>query len=167
MVNNQKKKANWFVILFYIYLFGGVLFIFFGPDPKSFGGGRPRGGIKACYSNLRVLQGAVEMYNMDVVTKMTSLDQPTLINGKYIKSSYPLFCPITEKKGIYTEKGNLTEDGEIICTYHGGLIAEGIYNKEKKEEHSRFNISINDCLFRIHYSIFWPLFWFSKVTLIK
>ncbi len=86
---------------------------------------------KACYSNLRVLQGAVEMYNMDVSTMMTTLEQSTLISGKYVKASSPLICPETSKGGTYGASGNLTDDGEITCSYHGGLIAPGSYDSEQ------------------------------------
>ena len=40
---------------------------------------------KSCQTNQRILQGAVELYNMDNNTKMTSLDIPILIKGNYIK----------------------------------------------------------------------------------
>ncbi len=36
---------------------------------------------KACFSNIRVIQGAVEMYNMDVATMMRTLDMDVLIEG--------------------------------------------------------------------------------------
>ncbi len=87
---------------------------------------------KACYSNLRVIQGAVEMYNMDVSTMMTTLDQSTLIKGKYIKSAAPLICPETSKNGSYSGT-DLTENGEIVCSYHGGLIARGSYDDEQEK----------------------------------
>ena len=85
---------------------------------------------KACYSNIRVIQGAVEMYNMDVSTMMTSLDQSILISGKYIKAKDPLICPETSRSGKYGGS-SLTDDGEITCSYHGGLITAGSYDEEQ------------------------------------
>ena len=85
---------------------------------------------KACYSNMRVIQGAVEMYNMDVSTMMSTLDQNTLISGKYIKATSPLICPETSKGGSYSGT-DLCDNGEIICSYHGGLITQGSYDTEK------------------------------------
>ena len=74
MSDKVKKKSIFSTVLLYIYLIGVVGFIFLGPKLNyKKGGGHSR--IKACYSNIRVLQGAVEMYNMDVVTMMTTLDQ--------------------------------------------------------------------------------------------
>ena len=87
---------------------------------------------KACYSNLRVIQGAVEMYNMDVSTMMVTLDQSTLIKGKYIKAASALICPETSKNGSYSGS-DLTENGEIVCSYHGGLIARGSYDDEQEK----------------------------------
>ena len=86
---------------------------------------------KACYSNMRVLMGAVEMYNMDVATMTNILDQEQLRKGGYIKGSADLTCPESYKKGTYSGT-NLTEDGEIICSYHGGLITEGEYDRENR-----------------------------------
>ena len=85
---------------------------------------------KACYSNIRVLQGAVEMYNMDVSTMMTTLNQGTLRNGKYLKGTADLMCPETSKQKGYKESGDLTDNGEITCGYHGGLIQKGPYDTE-------------------------------------
>ena len=86
---------------------------------------------KACYSNIRVLQGAVEMYNMDVSNMMTSLDQQKLIDAKYVKAASPLMCPETSKGNPTYGGTELTENGEITCGYHGGLISEGKYDQEQ------------------------------------
>ncbi len=83
--------------------------------------------LKGCYSNQRVLQGAIEMYNMDSSTMIEELNSHTmhlLIDGKYLKEiprGYDNHCE-------YASQGNLTEDGEIYCKYHGSYT----YNEEKK-----------------------------------
>ena len=41
--------------------------------------------LKACFSNILILQGALEMYNMDHIVMMKELDIPTLIKEKYLK----------------------------------------------------------------------------------
>ena len=95
--------------------------------PNTHRRGTPRNREKACFSNIRVIQGAIEMYNMDVKTMMRELDdnnQKVLIEGKYIKSKEPLVCPETSKSGQYLSIGDLTGDGLIYCTYHGTL--EGV-----------------------------------------
>ncbi|MBQ3644361.1 MAG: hypothetical protein II961_07160 [Candidatus Riflebacteria bacterium] len=70
---------------------------------------------KACYSNMRVLQGAVEMYNMDHATMMSNLDIPTLVKEGYLKGE--LRGP--EPDCDYFSKGDLSKDGCIFCKRHG------------------------------------------------
>lgn len=77
---------------------------------------------KACYSNQRVLMGAVEMYNMDVPDKDTihELDNKTieiLIEKHYLK---PLTYP--EPECSYISEGDLLKDaGYIRCKFHGSV----------------------------------------------
>ena len=70
---------------------------------------------KACFSNQRVLQGAVEMYNMDNSVMMTTLDVEALIKGKYLRSAPSGPEPDCQ----YYSVGNLTGDGYISCKKHG------------------------------------------------
>ena len=88
---------------------------------------------KACWSNIRVIHGAVEMYNMDVASMATSLDIPTLVKAKYLK---------TEPKGpendcYYDSCGDLTQDGFIYCNHH--LVPDT--DEETIEEFARNNYS--------------------------
>ena len=83
---------------------------------------------KACYSNMRILMGAVEMYNMDVATMTSILDQDQLYKGKYIKQL--MVCPETSKAATYSGTNLDDGSGEIICSYHGGLETEGEYDRE-------------------------------------
>lgn len=71
---------------------------------------------KACYSNIRVIQGAVEMYNMDVSSMMTGLSTTTLISGNYLKSepSHP------ETSCTYMGSG-LDGNGSVYCSWHGDV----------------------------------------------
>ncbi|OIP28325.1 hypothetical protein AUK22_04345 [bacterium CG2_30_54_10] len=70
---------------------------------------------KACYANMRVLLGAVEMYNMDNTVMMSAPDQTVLTAGKYLKT---LISPPVSGCVLGTD-GNLTEDGKITCAAHG------------------------------------------------
>ncbi len=153
MSDKAKTKSPLSTILFYVYLIGIFVFIFFGPQMSYRRGGR-NDRIKSCYSNLRVIQGAVEMYNMDVKEKMTTLDQSHLIEGHYIKANSELVCPETSKHGTYSGK-DLTKDGEIICSYHGGLIAEGPYNDELIQIEKQQNIK--NYIDKTPYALAWPL----------
>lgn len=78
---------------------------------------------KSCISNMRVIQGAIEFYNLDVDEKnrLHKLDdriQELLVKGNYLK--YFQECPESStKKGKYLSKGDISEDGFIYCEYHG------------------------------------------------
>lgn len=78
---------------------------------------------KACYANMRVILGAIEMYNMDHQDMITtSLDDPTkagsvLVKGKYLK--HPLDPP--EIGCNYRIVGDMTGSGYITCDVHGSV----------------------------------------------
>ena len=104
-------------------------------QPINHGGSRALARQKACYSNIRVLQGAVEMFNMDCSPMMddifyegfetTEYDYKTkkhkktitgLIAGGYLKKKPE--CPENNKNSVkneYIAFGKLTEDGEVGC----------------------------------------------------
>ena len=69
---------------------------------------------KTCWSNIRRIQSAVEMYNMDVASMATSLDIPTLVKKKYLKYE----IKGTENDCYYYSYGDLTKDGFIYCNHH-------------------------------------------------
>ena len=78
---------------------------------------------KACASNMRVLLGAIEMYNMDNTNTLRYL-QPVdygpdgiLVKQKYLKS--PIQLP--QKACKYLVSGDLTKDGHIFCPKHGSV----------------------------------------------
>ena len=82
-------------------------------NPPPFGGDSKQ----ACYSNIRVLSGGVEMYNMDHATMMSTLDIDALVKEHYLK--YPPQGPDPECE--YYSEGDLAEDGIIACKKHGAL----------------------------------------------
>ena len=69
---------------------------------------------KACYSNIRVLQSAVELYNMDVPGKnmMKSLNIEKLIRQGYLKEKPS--CP-ENSSNEYVSLNNLSDNGMISC----------------------------------------------------
>lgn len=76
---------------------------------------------KACYANMRVILGAIEMYNMDHTAMITALADTdattsggTLVSGKYLKS--PVSRP--ESSCSYTGSG-MDAEGLINCSQHG------------------------------------------------
>ena len=78
----------------------------------------------ACFSNIRLLQGAVEMYNMDKPNFMKSLDIDLLIKEKYLKT--PPTPPENDCK--YLSDGDLSDSGNVYCKFHG------IYDEAKERE---------------------------------
>ncbi|MFZ2957506.1 MAG: hypothetical protein WA705_11495 [Candidatus Ozemobacteraceae bacterium] len=82
---------------------------------------RPQARVKACYANMRVMLGAVEMYNMDnsvLLSKITEDDVSAtgiLVSKQYLKSaiSHP------ETGCSYSSSGDLTATGKIRCALHG------------------------------------------------
>ena len=99
-----------------------ILVIIFSLKPTHFPdhrGSLEEGKKKACFSNLRLLEKAVEQYNKDNKIKMKVLNQDSLINGKYLKEriidGYP------DKKCKYLSEGDISTDGYIFCEYHGGV----------------------------------------------
>lgn len=73
---------------------------------------------KACYANMRVLLGAIEMYNMDNNVSLKSVREGTeqrLIDAKYLKST--LSKP--ERGCRYTSTGDISDSGKIQCDIHG------------------------------------------------
>lgn len=73
---------------------------------------------KACYANMRVIMGAVEMYNMDNKVMLDSLDDSVLkrlVSSQYLKTSI-------QKPEIaceYGSQGDLSKSGVIKCDCHG------------------------------------------------
>jgi prepilin-type N-terminal cleavage/methylation domain-containing protein len=72
---------------------------------------------KACYANMRVILGAVEMYNMDTNAPQTSLDAAfigRLVSEKYLKST-----PNKPEAGCTYTGSALDGTGKINCAVHG------------------------------------------------
>ena len=75
---------------------------------------------RACFSNQRVLQGAVEMYNMDSPTMMSTLDMEELVKTHYIKH----IPDKPEEECEYENIGDLAGDGYVNCKFHGSPWAK-------------------------------------------
>ncbi|HQG29851.1 MAG TPA: prepilin-type N-terminal cleavage/methylation domain-containing protein, partial [Candidatus Ozemobacteraceae bacterium] len=90
---------------------------------------------KACYANQRVLLGAVEMYNMDNKTLMTSLDIPLLTKGSYLKGGIGK----PDSRCSYDSAGNLTSGGKIYCRFHGPVEGDlsDIEGQGREQEYAR------------------------------
>ena len=97
-------------------LLGGFLNV--AMKSPQFADARANARHKACLANQRVLQGAVEMYNMDHSTMMTTLDIDTLVKERYLKTA-----PAgPEPECNYTTVGDLSADGYVSCVKHGSVF---------------------------------------------
>lgn len=126
-INNKqpgKKQKNkgcimaivGFAIMFVISLcFVGLLGVLAYPNFEK---SRSEARRKACFSNQRVLQGAVEMYNMDNAKVMHKLDMKLLLEGRYIRT----MIEGPEPQCSYVSEGDLATSGIIKCTNHGPVF---------------------------------------------
>ncbi|MBU1107785.1 MAG: hypothetical protein KKB51_14020 [Candidatus Riflebacteria bacterium] len=84
---------------------------------------------KACAANMRVMLGAVEMYNMDNTEMMHELNIDPLVKDKYLKSA-----PVCPDGGTYSAHGDLVEDGQIACSIHNTVEDLKKYDGPAKPE---------------------------------
>ncbi len=137
MAKNDKWKnigINLLRLCFVVYIIYIIVFTLFGPDMSFTHGDKKSSRKKACYSNIRILQGAVEMYNMDNSIMMKDLDMNKLLENKYINNRIEL--PETSCSYIGKE---LTGDGTIYCELHGDLVGK-IEDKSEHMGHSPLNV---------------------------
>jgi|GEM_PF-6207810 len=71
---------------------------------------------KACSANMRVVMGAVEMYNMDHQTPMTQLNLEELVAGKYLTA-----IPTCSHKGTYSIVQHPTAGSWVECSFHSKI----------------------------------------------
>ncbi len=150
-----KKNKRRYSSLFYLYLIGAILFIIFGPEPKT-SGGRPSTRNKACYSNIRIIQGAVEMYNNSSSVSMNDLSIDDLIRGRCLEEE-----PIAPDVYCSYRGNDLNKESSVYCTFHGDLqgLTAGTYDGiDTMSRNYKIKNYIDNLFKRIPYSILWPLF---------
>ncbi|MBR4570739.1 MAG: hypothetical protein IKO19_08780 [Candidatus Riflebacteria bacterium] len=120
-------------LLVIIFCFGLLAFLLMPNSPRCVkSGNRDR----HCFSNIRMLRGAIELYNMDHNESMHELTKTSiekLIQGNYLKSVSK------DEECEYKSKGELDFDkkdsGFIYCTYHGdidGYLESKRFQDDKK-----------------------------------
>jgi prepilin-type N-terminal cleavage/methylation domain-containing protein len=107
----KNRKGFTLIELMIVIAIIGILAAMAIPNFKK---AREQAREKACYSNIRVLLGAIEMYNMDHSVMMDSPDQNKLTTNTYLKAA--VVCP--ETGGTY-QGSNLSKDGVLSCSLHG------------------------------------------------
>ncbi|RCK80971.1 MAG: hypothetical protein OZSIB_2348 [Candidatus Ozemobacter sibiricus] len=92
--------------------------------------GKSAEAAKACSINRKILAAAVQCYNLDHATMMSSLDINTLVSNRYLKAAPQ--CP---EGGTYVAAGDLTANGRIACSKHGADESQiGDTSADKDEE---------------------------------
>ena len=147
--NNNKRKLSCLEITLYIYLLGVVVFVLLKPIPNFKRHTYNRD--KICFSNIRVLQGAVEMYNMDVKKdeEMSNLDIDILINGKYLKE-----IPKKPEESCQYVGSDLNKSGSVFCTYHGDIEGKTQGSRTKS---MTYKFNFNENLEQLPYALGWPI----------
>lgn len=72
--------------------------------------------MQICFWNNRLLQGALNMYNLYEEKSLTELDMDKLLNRKYLR-----FIPVCHDGGKYVISGDLKKGGTVVCSIHGSL----------------------------------------------
>ncbi len=158
MIRNDNKKIVLYLSVFLIFLITNSLFAY---KPSS-----EYTKYKHCLSNLKVLQDAIEMYNMDNKESIDNLNEEnlkSLISKGYLKG---ISSPTDKCK-------YLSKNGEVYCKYHGGVdykkirpdpefaqFIDAFYEAQNKKE-------ISYIFERCFVFIFFLLAFYSLVKFIK
>lgn len=110
----NKRRGFTLIELMIVIAIIGILAAIAVPNFKK---AREQAREKSCYANMRVIQGAIEMYNMDNTPMITSVDLTKLTGtGGYLKSDPK--CP-SNSANSYGQTSDLTDQGKITCPCHG------------------------------------------------
>ena len=112
-----------------------IIWLLSALNPPRFGHRRPHyNELKSCFSNQRVLLGAIEMYNMDHIDMLDTAfpgrefeDTIKLLNdGKYLKGN------LTSRDNICSYGFiNITEFGNTFCVTHGACDPKNTFEKDE------------------------------------
>ena len=124
MANKERSVSFIFKVIFNVILFS--LCCFFIIDRYlNRDSAWEKSRKKACYANMRLLLGAVEMYNMDHSTCIKAISQSDysdknsiLISQKYLRN----YLVLPTENCTYYSRGDLsTVDSAIFCREHGAV----------------------------------------------
>ncbi|MBF0499639.1 MAG: hypothetical protein HQM09_05875 [Candidatus Riflebacteria bacterium] len=115
---SSEAGGPWLLILIVI----GILMVVSSIAYPGFGKAREEARKKACYANMRVLLGAVEMYNMDHSVMVNKISDSDAMNNGFLVNEKYLKAPLShvEISCSYYSIGDLSTDkGRISCVIHG------------------------------------------------
>ncbi len=129
-MNNKISKKGFTLIELGICLLIISVFAAMAPDPFS-----PKSSTLArrdCFDNQRIIQSAIEMYNMDVPTMVNTMlpgedfesFENLLLKMGYFKEPLPL----PSEKCSYGFINITKDDGTVFCKYHGTPESKDIKN---------------------------------------
>ncbi len=126
--SNKDNRPNWFMTFVLALILFGEMVVLTSMSRPYVTKHYPWSKTELCFSNIRELMIAVEMYNTDRMDKkgdlMSKLDIDKLIKSKYLKEK-PI---LPETDCLYLSDGDLFDDGKVYCKLHG------FYDKDKIEE---------------------------------
>jgi competence protein ComGC len=118
--NGKRKGMSIAGVIFLILIFAIAAVVI--PNMRRAGGPNTKyPPQKRCYTNMRVILGAVEMYNMEHKEMLRSIQSYDCVKGGILVEEGYLKKPIVppSDKCEYYTKGVLPEKGAIFCTEHG------------------------------------------------
>ncbi len=124
MNTNNNDSFNAYKVLISAFILFCVVVILFLMSNPNVTRRRTSERRKACISNIKILQGAVEQYNDKKQNLMKKLDIDLLVKEKFIRN-YPRN---PEPQCLYSSEGDLSENGYVYCKYHGE------YDEKKEKE---------------------------------
>ena len=121
--------------------------------------------VRACRSNISILNTAVENYNLDSAQKMKNLDQLKLLEGKYLKK---IIIKEPTDECYYYSFGDLTVDGIIYCDYHGDINGTKIkqYVGNEKDNYDKYLNNKDFIKKNYDYFLLFEVFFFPFLFLI-
>lgn len=109
----MKRKGFTLIELMIVIAIIGILAAIAIPNFKK---ARESARQKSCYANIRVILGAVEMYNMDSSQMMDTLVINDLVSQGYLKNE-----PAKPESDCNYQGTSLTGNGVIKCDRHGAV----------------------------------------------
>lgn len=83
---------------------------------------REKAHMRACYENQRKIAGAIEMYNLDLNSRISAISADflnTLVSRQYLKT-YPI-DPATGDRDAYSIVTLSGDKSSVVCRFHGSV----------------------------------------------